>query len=133
MGRGANGGRTKSARVSETVQRLLGLEPSGRNSSSFLVNAGAPSFSEALQYSDVVGVEIDLVAAADQFGKTFVRRHHRERVELVGPGVLDHMFRTGMQQQRIALLDRQRLAVAAGDALAMQDVEEFVRRSVLVR
>src|SRR3979411_2474093 len=91
------------------------------------------SFSGAAQYSDVVGVEIDPVAAADQFGKTFVRRHHRERVELVGSRVLDHMLRTGMQQQRITLLDRPRITVAAGDALAMQDVEEFVRRGVLVR
>src|SRR5580704_92737 len=97
MGSGAKRGRTKFARVSETAQRLLGLDPSGsRSSSSFLVTGRTAFILKALQYPDIVRVKFDPLATADQLGKTLVRCHNRERVELVGAGILDHVLGTRM-------------------------------------
>src|SRR5581483_4931561 len=49
-----------------------------------------------------------------------------------GARVLDDVLGAGMQQQRVSLLDRQGLTVAARNALAVQDMKELMRGGMLV-
>jgi hypothetical protein len=82
------------------------------------------------QDAQVVGIEFEPLACADQFGEPFVGHHEGQGVELVGAGVENPVLGAGAQHECVAFADGLFNPVAQGFAGARQDIEEFMGMAV---